>query len=347
MTPMKSLTIIVPTYNMQEYLQRCLDSLIVGDDLMEQLEVLVINDGSKDRSSEIAHEYEQRFPQTFRVVDKENGNYGSCVNRGLAEAKGKYVKVLDADDWFDTAALTQFLSVLEDTNVDLVLTPFEICNTDRETVKFVTQDLPVGVVLDFASFPPEQICRYSMHMIAYRTMLLREIGYVQTEGISYTDTEWTHIPQYHVRTFVWYPFPVYKYLIGREGQSMDNAVLVRNIWKYEIICRHLVAYKKQLYEGCNRLAEELNSQQIDFLASSIYRYCLVLSSPSRDDLTRLKQFDSFLKENCRDVYERTESLVLKKRVPIRYVHMWRRLGVRLPLDFSRELYRLIKYGRKN
>ena len=94
---------------MEKYLDKCLTSLIVSDDKMPLLEVLVINDGSKDRSSEIAHSYEQKYPQTFRVIDKENGNYGSCINRGLKEATGKYVKVLDADDWFDTNNLSNVM----------------------------------------------------------------------------------------------------------------------------------------------------------------------------------------------------------------------------------------------
>ena len=77
----KILTVVVPTYNMEQYLDRCLTSLIIDDDKMALLEVLVVNDGSKDRSSEIAHSYEARYPDTFRVIDKENGNYGSCINR--------------------------------------------------------------------------------------------------------------------------------------------------------------------------------------------------------------------------------------------------------------------------
>lgn len=106
----KILTIVIPTYNMQDYLRRCLDSLIVPEEQMQLLEVLVVNDGSKDNSSAIAHEYQDKYPGTFRVIDKENGNYGSCVNRGLKEATGKYIKILDADDWFDTKALTSFVT---------------------------------------------------------------------------------------------------------------------------------------------------------------------------------------------------------------------------------------------
>lgn len=88
----KLITIVIPTYNMEKYLDKCLTSLIVPDEYMELLEVLVVNDGSKDNSSAIAHRYEDKYPQTFRVIDKENGNYGSYVNRGLKEAAGKYIK---------------------------------------------------------------------------------------------------------------------------------------------------------------------------------------------------------------------------------------------------------------
>ena len=90
---------------MEKYLNKCLDSLIVEN--MNLLEVLIINDGSKDNSSNIAHVYENKYPNTFRVIDKENGNYGSCINRGIKEAKGKYIKVLDADDSFNVSLTTE------------------------------------------------------------------------------------------------------------------------------------------------------------------------------------------------------------------------------------------------
>lgn len=115
----KILTIIIPTYNMEKYLRRCLDSLIIDEEGMKQLEVLVINDGSKDSSSQIAHEYQDKYPDTYRVIDKENGNYGSCINRGLKEATGKYVKVLDADDWYNTKGLAKHILKLTSLSDDI------------------------------------------------------------------------------------------------------------------------------------------------------------------------------------------------------------------------------------
>ena len=108
---MKLLSLIIPTYNMDALLPRCLDSLLVPATL-KRLEVMVVNDGSRDGSLAVANSYRERFPQTVTVIDKPNGNYGSTINAALPIAQGKYVKILDADDWFDTTALVTFLDRL-------------------------------------------------------------------------------------------------------------------------------------------------------------------------------------------------------------------------------------------
>lgn len=343
----KIISIIVPTYNMQDYLSRCLGSLIVVPELLSQLEVLVVNDGSKDNSSAIAHEYEAKYPQTFRVIDKENGNYGSCVNRGLAEAQGKYIKVLDADDWFDATEFEKYLEKLQEVDVDLVLTPFVTVNEDGTVIGISKQEIGKGCSYDFNSFSKDKLYRYSMHMVTYRTELLKSICYRQTEGISYTDTEWTHIPQYAVRQFVYFPNVVYKYMVGREGQTMDPSVLARNIWKYETIVHSLVENRKRYDVKQYPLADEFNLQQIVFLATSIYRMFLVLVKPSSANLDHLRAFDDYLKEACPVAYEATAKLPLKKRLPIHYVSFWRRTGKRLSVDGLRDLYRKVKYRGKN
>ena len=128
----KTLTVVVPTYNMEKYLRRCLDSLIVGEEGMAQLEVLVVNDGSKDSSSAIAHEYEARYADTFRVIDKENGHYGSCVNRGVEEARGRYIKILDADDCYDNAEFEKYVDTIKTVDVDMVLNDYAFIRPDGE-----------------------------------------------------------------------------------------------------------------------------------------------------------------------------------------------------------------------
>ena len=111
---MKYLTITIPSYNSEQYLERCLDSLILPRGWMEHIEIIVVNDGSTDRTGEIADDYVRRFPDTVRVVHKENGGHGSGVNTGLALATGRYFKVLDSDDWFDERAYRKLVENLED-----------------------------------------------------------------------------------------------------------------------------------------------------------------------------------------------------------------------------------------
>ena len=131
----KQLTLIIPTYNMERYLRTCLDSLII-DEGQQALEVLIINDGSKDASSAIAHEYEREYPDIFRVINKENGNYGSCINRGLKEATGRYLKILDADDYFDNASLIQFLKIIVTIDTDMILTDNTIYGDNNSSKKY-------------------------------------------------------------------------------------------------------------------------------------------------------------------------------------------------------------------
>lgn len=123
---MKLITFVVPSYNAEEYLERNLNSLVIGGD---EVEIIVVNDGSKDRTSEIAHAYEAKYPNIIRVIDKENGGHGSGVNAGIENATGLYFKCVDSDDWVDEKAYKQVLAVIRENinnnvNVDLYFTNF-------------------------------------------------------------------------------------------------------------------------------------------------------------------------------------------------------------------------------
>ena len=107
------LTVIVPAYDMERWLDACLAPLApMEGERLPPYEVVVVNDGSRDRTSAIAHEWQRRHPNVFRVIDKPNGHYGSCINAALAEAAGTYVKVLDADDAFCRAMFVDYLDLL-------------------------------------------------------------------------------------------------------------------------------------------------------------------------------------------------------------------------------------------
>lgn len=233
----KLLSVIVPSYNMEKYLPKCLGSLVVDDaDMLNRLDVIVVNDGSKDRTSEIAHGFEAKYPGVFRVIDKANGNYGSCINAALPTAKGRFVKILDADDTYDTAAFGRYLKELANlpTTTDMVVNDWVQVDGRGLVSESTTYPFPVDSMFGIGEIV-NRGCFVSMYAVAYRTALLREIDYKQTEGISYTDTEWTYLPVAFTQNACYVRQPVYHYLVGRTGQSVERAIFVRNVWMQDKI----------------------------------------------------------------------------------------------------------------
>ena len=123
----KILTITIPSYNVEAYLEDCLESF-VNSEVMEEIEVLVVNDGSSDHTAEIAQRYVDKYPDTFRLINKENGGHGSTINTGIKEAKGKYFKVVDGDDWVDTRNFIRLVKVLKESEADIVASNYTWIN---------------------------------------------------------------------------------------------------------------------------------------------------------------------------------------------------------------------------
>lgn len=119
----KVLTVIVPVYNMEKYIRQCLESLVIGE-VLDRIEVLVVLDGSKDGSAEIAYEFVGQYPDTFRIIYKANGGHGSAINTGLMMASGEYVKILDSDDWVERDAFCRLVDCLETEGTDIVWSNF-------------------------------------------------------------------------------------------------------------------------------------------------------------------------------------------------------------------------------
>ncbi len=244
---MKLLSIIIPTYNMAALLPRCLDSLVAADGSNEYLETIIVNDGSKDNSLEVAKEYQKRYPHIVTVIDKPNGNYGSTINAALPNAKGKYIKILDSDDWFDTEVLSKYLEVLGSVDADMIITHFtQIGATTREVVRYNTmgrEPYEYGKVYDLDEVLQEGYVRFFlMHALTYRAELLRKIGYRQTEGISYTDTEWACYPTFYAQTICFCNLNLYQYNLDREGQTMDPKVLARSVNQLQKVTDNMIAY---------------------------------------------------------------------------------------------------------
>lgn len=319
----KILTVIVPTYNMEKYLRKCLDSLLCEG--KEKLEVLVINDGSKDSSSTIAHEYESRYPETFRVIDKENGNYGSCINRGLKESTGKYVKILDADDLFESEYLSSFISLLGSVDADLILTDFYSFNA-----KHIQK-------LHGFSFPQDKVCLIKeifvtklfvpMHAITYKRSVFGRFNYHQTEGISYTDMQWNSIPLLYVQTVYYSKLPIYIYRLGREGQTVDPKIRVKKICD-EIKCAEdMIDFLNNLI-GVSISSKNYFEQRCFERCTNIYGLVILGKNNSYKSLN---DFDNFLKEHNKRLYDQLNEVEINPYIRFHYIAHWRKTRHRLPV----------------
>lgn len=224
----KILSVIIPTYNMEALLDKCLSSLILESAEKRQLlDLIVVNDGSKDKSSEIAHKYAENYPEMFSVIDKENGNYGSCINAALPHVKGKYVRILDADDSYCTENLIAYLDILKTTDTDLVLSDYVTVNEKGEEIDKTTFPLTTDEVVEFSELHDDT--PLAMHAVAYRSTIFNEIDYHQTEGVSYTDMEWIFHPLSRVKNLYYFHKPIYRYLLGREGQTVDTITMIKRL----------------------------------------------------------------------------------------------------------------------
>lgn len=311
----KLLTLIIPTYNMERYLKKCLDSLLVARNL-DCLEVLVVNDGSKDASSAIAHEYSEKYPRSIRVIDKENGNYGSCINRGIVEGRGKYVKILDADDRYDIAVLDDYLDALAKVDVDLFLSDTLQVTEDGEIVKEIRFSMPAGETLNFDDY--RKVDELPMHSIAYKLENVRKLGYRQTEGISYTDTEWAFFPMQAVKTCCYFPKPLYLYLIGRAGQTMAPEVYKRGRSQELIITKRMVEFWDALPEEGRGYFDQYLVHRL----RRIYMQNMVRNEEGDNDF--LIEMDKFIQEHSGKLYGLLDACLYGRRERIPFIREWRK-----------------------
>ena len=305
----KLLTIIIPTYNMEKYLEKCLDSLIIGRDI-EFLEILVINDGSKDNSISIAKSFQDRYPDTFRVIDKENGNYGSCINRGLKEATGKYIKILDADDFYNRESLSELIPILRKSNVDIIFNDYIVIDEIGKELYHLSFSLPQCLEFNIKdTFKKNEYSKIRMHSITYNRKIFKDINYIQTEKISYTDQEWIFLPMTKVRTALYFNKVLYYYLYGRQGQSMSEDKIVRNIAQLELIVYSLLEKYNKSIITCDSFVKEYMEKKILDQIRAVYN--LYILNP-RLSTKELIQFDSNIKEQSLNIYNLAEEFTINK-----------------------------------
>lgn len=232
---MKIITFAVPCYNSEQYMRKCIDSLLVaGDDA----EILIVDDGShKDNTPAIADEYEQKFPGICRAIHQENGGHGEAVNTGLRNAKGMYYKVVDSDDWLDKDSLLKVIDQLKSFRANRRRVDMLICNYVYEHVEDGTSHtvsyanaLPKNRIFGWSRvghFRPDQ--NLLMHSVIYRTKVLRRSGLVLPKHTFYVDNLFVYVPLPYVKTMYYMDVDLYRYYIGRADQSVNEQVMIGRI----------------------------------------------------------------------------------------------------------------------
>jgi glycosyltransferase involved in cell wall biosynthesis len=312
---------------MERYIGKCLDSLLIPE--IDAVEVLVVNDGSKDRSSEIAHGYADRYPQSIKVIDKANGNYGSCINVALPIATGRYVKVLDADDTFDTTAFSEFVRLLPSLSDDVLITPFCIVNEAGEVTRSRSyeKEFTLNRTYSFAELFGDnhnKNLNLLMHSLTYKLDVFSRFTYYQTEGISFTDNEWAMWPLVYSSTLRFVAVkPLYKYLIGREGQTMDPKRLSKQISDYVLLFRNEGKDLKRY--SINTEAKDVALRLIMTQHNNVYLWSRNGKITEAAEQI-LIDYDRSLRLESPELYDALNKQNYHKASNFKYIKKWRELG---------------------
>ncbi len=312
----KVLTISIAAYNVEKTVIETLDSLVKGvtAETLSKLEILVVNDGSKDSTKEVVANYEEHYPDSVTLISKDNAGWGSTVNTSISFAKGKYLKLLDGDDWFQTENLPEFIDFLEKAEADIVLSPYIKRFPDREELQDVHTEISEQIS-GLETLNPD-IDIY-MHEIAVRTERLREGKVSITERCFYTDNEFAFEVLKWSDTVQRFEKPVYIYRLGDSEQSVGLSGILKHYKDtvsvaekmYESYCNkedraeHRTEDRKgslktiiesEDRKGINEIKDRILQRKLLLITDSLYvSYLLVNSKEAKKELIR---FDRELKE---------------------------------------------------
>ena len=231
---MKILSVAIPSYNSQEYMRKCIESLLPGGD---DIEILVVNDGSKDNTGAIADEYAEKYPGIVRAIHQENGGHGEAVNAGLRNATGLYYKVVDSDDWVDSDTLLTIIETLKNLiagpdTVDMVISNFIYYKIGARHKKIMQyrRYMPTDTVFEWKDVKKMRPGHYIlMHSVIYRTNLLRECKLELPKHTFYVDNLFVFQPLPSVKKLYYIDKLFYHYYIGREDQSVNEKIMIGRI----------------------------------------------------------------------------------------------------------------------
>lgn len=341
---MKLLTIAIPCYNSSAYMRKCIDSLLPGED---DVEIIIVNDGSSDNTADIAEEYRERFPSIVKVVNKENGGHGSAVNVGIENAAGLYFKVVDSDDWVSFSAYTEILKLLNNLVqggqfIDMLISNFvyEKEGEKRKKVIHYHHALPEERVFTWKDVRHFRVGQYIlMHSVIYRTNLLRECGLQLPEHTFYVDNIFVFQPLPYVKTMYYLDVNFYRYYIGRADQSVNEQVMISRIDQQIMVNKIMVDYyleeKPRICSNGKVQRYMRNYLDIITTVSSV----LLIRSGLEENLEKKKELWNYIKKKDMWLWARMRSGILGNAM-----NLPGKLGRRITVDGYRICQRIFHFN---
>ena len=304
---MKLISFVVPCYNSSSYMHHALDTIL---EIKEDIELIIVNDGSTDDTLKIAKEYQKKYPKVIKVIDKENGGHGSGVNAGLGIASGKYFKVVDSDDWVDTSSLKKVVATLKKQDVDMLIvnyvyekegSPKEMgyLNVFKENEIFTWQEVGHFKVSEYLL----------MHSVFYKTSLLKEIHLTLPEHTFYVDNIFVYYPLPFVKTMYYLNVPLYRYFIGRTDQSVNERVMIGRVDEQIKVTKMMIDF----FDPLTIEPKSLQKYLIHYLdiMMTISTILLKLANTKEANL-KSKELWNYLKEKNKSVYKKLKIACLAK-----------------------------------
>ena len=279
-------------------MEKAINSILVGG---EDVEIIVVNDGSKDGTQEIAERYQEKYPTIVKAVAKSNGGHGDAVNCGLEHATGKYFKVVDSDDWVDEEALLKVLDTIkgfvkDESEVDMVIANYVYEKVGMTHKKVIRYDnvLPENQIFKWEDIGHFRLDQYIlMHSVIYRTEMLKLCQLELPKHTFYVDNIYVYYPLPHVRTLYYMNVDLYRYFIGREDQSVNEKVMISRIDQQLFVTKKMIS----MYELRLIVSKKLRKYMVNYLAimmtvSSI----LCIRSKKKENFEKKKELWAYLKK---------------------------------------------------
>ena len=242
----KLLSIAIPAYNISSYIDKIVDSLI-SIKMKDMIEIIIVNDGSKDNTLELAYDYKEKYPDCIIVIDKENGGHGSTINSAIDVATGKYFKVIDGDDWVDSEQLDLLMNSLVTVDDDMLICNYVLYYDDNGEQK-KESDIPIGMEVN-KTYSINEFCRKSTNPCTFHSSYFKTDIYKKSRKIDencfYVDVEYVLFPLKNVKTVRMMDYYVYIYRIGREGQSVSLDSYMKNKNNLITVVRSLLLFIKE------------------------------------------------------------------------------------------------------